>query len=63
MRFFGDTDVDGSGRITFDELETAIRWGFNHNWKHLLKSVLVEKILFQSDCQLHDIFFAKFMTN
>eukprot|EP00913_Durusdinium_trenchii_P012165 g11426.t1 len=25
VRFFGDTDVDGSGRITFHELETAIR--------------------------------------
>jgi len=25
VRFFGDTDVDGSGRITFDELETAIK--------------------------------------
>ena len=27
VRFFGDTDVDGSGRITFDELETAIKIG------------------------------------
>ena len=27
VRFFGDTDVDGSGRITFDELETAIKTG------------------------------------
>ncbi|CAJ1425411.1 unnamed protein product [Effrenium voratum] len=25
VRFFGDCDVDGSGRISFDELETAIR--------------------------------------
>ena len=25
MRFFKETDADGSGRITYEELETAIR--------------------------------------